>query len=112
MDVNGELKLELCLTVLRFIIVAAHMAGTQTTHTHYFSLPPHFLRVNTSFAFISAVIWPLPIAFKATAVKLAAFVLLGFHLCTYDERERVAELLRRHEASQVLWLVDFPAAVT
>lgn len=87
-------------------------SSTQTTHTHYFSLPPRFLIVNTSFAHIDAVIWPLPIPFEATAVKLEAFVLLGFHLCTYDERERVAELLRRHEASQVLWLLDFPAAVT
>lgn len=65
MDVNGELKLALCLTVLRFIIVTAYMAGTQTTHTHYFSLCPRFLMVNTSFAHIDAVIIP----FKATAVK-------------------------------------------
>lgn len=27
-------------------------------------------------------------------------------------KERAAELLRRHEASQVLRLLDFPAAVT
>lgn len=58
------------------MIVAAYTDGTQTTHTLFF-----FLMVS------NAVIWPLPTPFKATTIKLAAFVLLGFNLCTYDERE-------------------------
>lgn len=33
-------------------------------------------------------------------------------MCVLVMKERAAELLRGHEAGQVLWLLDFPAAVT